>query len=137
MGAWGHGNFENDIAADWVYEIFEPGDHVPYVTAGLRGVADVADGGYLDADVANTALAAADVIAAWLGHPGRDANDTVTVWSKAQAAKGAPDDALVAMARAVVARVVAGSELLELWSENEDGGADWKATQADLLARLG
>lgn len=137
MGAWGHGNFENDVAADWVYEIFEPGDHVPYVTKGLEGVAHTPDGADLDADVASTGLAAADVIAAWLGNPGRDANDTVTVWSKAQASKGAPDPALVQMARDVVHRVITKSELLELWEDNEDGGADWKATQADLLARLG
>ncbi|MHC5018677.1 MAG: DUF4259 domain-containing protein [Planctomycetota bacterium] len=137
MGAWGHGNFENDVAADWVYEIFEPGDHVPYVTQGLEAVAGVADGAALSADACNTALAAADVIAAWLGNPGRDANDTVTVWAKAQASKGAPDPALVATARRVVERVLAGSELLDLWAENEDGGADWKATQADLLQRLG
>lgn len=136
MGAWGHGNFENDVAADWVYEIFEPGDHVPYVTKGLEAVAGVAEGAPLDADACNTALAAADVIAAWLGKPGRDANDTVTVWSKAQASKGAPDPAIVAMARAVVNRVLAKSELLELWEANEDGGANWKATQADLLERL-
>ena len=41
------------------------------------------------------------------------------------------------MARTVVNRVLAGSELLELWEESDDHGADWKATQADLLERLG
>ncbi len=135
MGAWGHGNFENDVAADWVYEIFEPGDHVPYVVNGLKGVAESGADAALDADVCNIGLAAADVIAAWLGNPGRDANDTVTVWAKAQ--KTPPDDGLVAMARSVVARVTAGSELHTLWADNENGGSDWIATQDDLLQRLG
>jgi len=137
MGAWGHGNFENDVAADWVYEIFEPGDHVPYVTAAIAKVAQAPDDESIDADDGCMALAAADVVAAWLGKPGRDANDTVTVWAKAQASKGAPDPALVAMAKSAVTRVRDNSHVRTLWIDNPDGGADWLGTQADLLQRLG
>lgn len=134
MERWGTGNFENEFGADWVYTIFEPGDHVPYVTAAVTALAGGTDGADLKACAEG--LAAADVIAAWLGRPGRDANDTVTVWTKAQAQKGAPAEELVANAKAVVNAVLGASALQASWAEDAKF-ADWQATQADLLERLG
>ena len=135
MGAWGSGNFENDMASDWVYELFEPGDHLPYVEAGLKGAAEAAPDGMLDSPTGCVGLAAAEVIAAWLGKPGRDANDTVTVWAKAQ--KTPPSEDLVALARAAVQRVRGDqSELRDLWQESESWD-DWNGVLDGLLERLG
>ena len=47
MGAWGIGSFENDEALDWLSDLVASGD----------------------ASVIESALAAADVVAAWNGHP--------------------------------------------------------------------
>jgi len=61
MGAWGAGNFENDAALDWVWDLRE--------STGLEmvenAIADVLNcGDYLDADVGCIGLAAAEVVLA-------------------------------------------------------------------------
>lgn len=134
MGAWGTGNLQNDAASDWVYELFEPGDHLPYIEKALQAAANAPADQYLASPPGCEGLAAAEVIAAWLGKPGADANDTVTVWAKAQ--KAPPSGELVALARAVVERVRGDqSELAELWNEGGPN-AEWAGVLDGLLERL-
>ena len=42
MGAWGHGSFENDGAADWVYEL-ETAEDLAVVISALKRVAEAGD----------------------------------------------------------------------------------------------
>ena len=136
MGAWGSGNLQNDTASDWVYELFEPGDHLPMVETAVRAAAEAGADDALDTVVASCALAASEVIAAWLGRPGADVNDTVTVWARAQSAKGPPADELVAAARTATTRVRERSELRNLWEEGESF-TEWTGVVDGLLERLG
>ena len=76
MGAWGIGNFDNDDAADWVYELAES-DGTDVLVAALEGATSE---GYLEAPVSCAALAAAEVVAALLGNAGKALPDEVRKW---------------------------------------------------------
>lgn len=62
MGARGCGSFENDDAADWVYELESGG--VAAVASALEQVSSVAEDEYLEAHEASAAMAAAEIVAA-------------------------------------------------------------------------
>ena len=54
MGAWGRGSFDNDDAADWVYE-FER-DGAAAVASALRQAAALGEDDYLEAPEASQAI---------------------------------------------------------------------------------
>src|SRR5665647_3313357 len=64
MGAWSHGAFDNDSAADWAGELddAEPGDRPGLVQEALLAAVEAED--YLDGDDGSIAIAAAAVVAA-------------------------------------------------------------------------
>jgi pantoate kinase len=129
MGAWGHGNFDNDTAADYAADFQED----PNETTLLETLTAVAEEGYPEADEASEALAAAEIIAAALG----------------KAARGFPEDLLPTatslhltssdpakrMARRAIKAILKKSELKELWEESAEY-ASWTAVQEGLLDRL-
>ncbi|HEY0636188.1 MAG TPA: DUF4259 domain-containing protein [Pseudonocardiaceae bacterium] len=130
MGAWGLGPFDNDDAADWANELDDaaPEDRAGLTRAALAEAADEAD--YLDLEVANTAVAAAAVVA--LTRPDgmlvEDAHAPDFV--KAGEPDAAAFDALVPLALRALDRVVADeSEWRDVWEEA--GSFD------DVLAELG
>src|SRR5205085_3533393 len=123
MGAWGPGNFENDEALDW---LGQDDLAVAHVTRALR-----ADG---DSDECEHALAAAELVAAWNGHPVAELPKSAEAFLERR--RGGPKAELVAKARECVAAIATDSALLALWKD--DGNpAPWKAVQQDLLDRLG
>lgn len=130
MGAWGVDSFANDDALDWVAELEERG--LPAVDAALGGVLELEDE-YLEAPAACAAIAAAEVVAALAGHPATTLPPEVTEWVAAH--RGGFQPELVALARRAVERIVAESELRELWAESEELGA-WEVSVADLRSRL-
>lgn len=130
VGAWGIGNFDNDDAADWVYELAESDDR-DVLIAALR---EATSGGYLEAPVGSAALAAAEVVAALLGNAGKGLPDEVRKWVADHEAQ-VPHD-LLALSRAAVMRVKEDSELRELWQDSNDF-EQWVSLQDDLLKRLG
>ena len=130
MGAWGNGIFENDDAADWVGDLEEGGD-ASFLRSTLAAVAGASSSAYVDAGEASCALAAAEVVAACAGPPAGDLPEEVTAWIEDHPNAVTPE--LVEQARAAVTRVLAGSELLELWSE--DGDPDLTEVH-DLQRRL-
>jgi len=132
MGTWGYGSFDNDDAADWVYEFESSGRAA--VTSALRRVAELANGKYLEAPEATTALAAAEIVAA--AHDG-DLSKLSEEARKAfvahrQSLTGSVD---VATARKAVERVARESELKELWEESDES-QNWLNEVNGLLARL-
>jgi hypothetical protein len=130
MGAWGVGNFDNDDAADWAYELTESvGTDV--LTTALEEAGSV---GYLEAPVACIALAAAEVVAALLGNPGKALPDEMRKWVAVNDVEVEHD--LLSLARAAVERVKEDSELRELWQDS-DQYAQWRSLQDDLIKRLG
>src|SRR5262245_15653741 len=132
MGTWGYGSFDNDDAADWVYE-FESSGRAAVMSA-LRRVSELADNKHLEAPDATTALAAAEIVAA--AHDG----DLSKLSDEARSAFSAHRQSLtgsldVATARKVVERIARQSELKELWEESDES-QNWLNEVNGLLARL-
>ena len=129
MGAWGIGPFENDDAADWVYEVIET-TNANVFAASLRNTSSK---GYVEASEACCALAAAEIVAALLGRPSEDLPDEVREWVKSGPLQA--DEALVSLATAAASRVANDSELKELWDETDESEA-WQTSVNDLIDRL-
>ncbi|MEM7430351.1 MAG: DUF4259 domain-containing protein [Pseudomonadota bacterium] len=130
MGAWGVGHFENDDAADWVWELEDKRSLQPAVDA----ISAVPSSGYLEAPDASMALAAAEVIAAVAGKPAQNLPDSVSNVVSGLG-KFVPEE-LKRRTRAAVERILAESELRELWEESEHFD-QWRSNVQDLLSRLG
>ena len=100
----------------------------------LSSVATTDEDDSVDVDDGAAAIAAAEIVAAALGH-GRDRVTTeIGAWLDSHSRSLIPDDA--ALARRAVERVLgAGSELCSLWDE---GGLEnaWRADVEVLLTRL-
>lgn len=124
MGAWGIGNFENDDALDFVYEVEESGDVA--VQNALRQVLSDATA---DAPDACMALAAAELIAIKLGNPPGDRPDSL------QAALDRMTATPKELAGRAVDQIASNSELKDLWAETDEFDA-WLALQTDLKKRL-
>ena len=132
MGAWGFGNFENDDALDWLFEL-ESSEDLSAVEGAITA-ATTADGEELDVYIGARALAAAEVVAALRGQAADDLPDEVTIWLEG---KTPPSEDLEAAARDAVMAVASASELAELWEETEeDDFAAWRSIQDDLISRL-
>ncbi|KIT17919.1 DUF4259 domain-containing protein [Jannaschia aquimarina] len=136
MGTWGVHSFENDDAADFIARLEAEKVHPPVVNAefvgeALEGVFAVPPSD-LGAGQAATAVAAAEVIAAALGHPREgEAEDPFELSTSFKFY-----DDYVGMAVAALSRIRRDeSELAELWADTDEAG-DWHASLADLEARL-
>ena len=79
MGAWGTDSFANDDAMDWIAE--QEANGLAAVASAFAAV-DAAADDYLDASIASSALAAAEVVAALLGGPSptRPESDEFETW---------------------------------------------------------
>jgi hypothetical protein len=130
MGAWGHQTFENDDACDWLCEL-EDAEDSSVLADTFDTIPKEADE-YVEAPEASMALAAAEVVAALLGRPAAKLPEEVTAWlARQHGVKPAPVKKAVRATR----RVLANSELRELWEESEDF-PKWQAAVEDLLKRL-
>jgi hypothetical protein len=134
MGAWGHGSFENDDAADWVSDFEANG--VSAVVSVLEHVTQLGEDEYLEAPEASMAVAAAEMVAA-----ARDgdlsalpSDNERKALSRHQAALRDPQ--LVALARQAVERVLQQSELKDLWSESGTPDPSWLNVMGTLSSRL-
>jgi hypothetical protein len=134
MGAWGHQNFENDSAMDFVGDFIES----PTVDAIKDAISFVIDAGveeeYIEVDESSSALVAAEIVAAALGQTASDMPEEL------QAAIHKigliVDDKLVKKSRKAVKQVLRESELQELWQEGGEPN-EWQQVQVELLKRLG
>ncbi len=126
MGAWGAGTFDNDDALDWLDDLMDGADDA------IRDALESTGADPLEAPDASSALAAAEVVAAALGHPAADLPGEVSDWLEEHGTKQAA--ALAPLARQAVERVSANSELKDLWDEGDPAG--WNAAVDDLRQRL-
>jgi hypothetical protein len=134
MGAWGTGIFDNDTACDWAYEL-EGAEGLSFIEQTLDRVLDTGSE-YLEADEAEEALAAADVIARLQGNWGTRNAYTEEVDTWVERTKLIPSTDLVAKAVSAIERIISPpSELLELWEESSNGSA-WKQELKKLESRL-
>ena len=149
MGAWGSGTFQNDSALDWLGDLRESSgsslirkalnrviDHQgathspPSFLRRLLGRSRSADG--LTADAASEALAAAEIVTAWLGRPPAELPDGIMEWLETHSSSLQPE--LVALATKAVNIVRTNSELKDLWEEGD--ASEWYEAVLDLNRRL-
>lgn len=129
MGAWGTGNFDNDDAQDWVFEVTES-DSADVLEQALE---PTTSDEYLEAPDCSIALAAADIIAAIHLDSLDELPDELRAWVEDHEIEVSTE--LVAMATAAVTRIRADSELQELW-EDSDEYDDWLSIVSNLEANL-
>lgn len=132
MGAWGHLPFENDGAGDFSAELRDgqPGD-LQSLQAAFEAVREALDDeGYIEADVGQSAIAAAALLAALRGAKEVMTPPDLQAWlHQAQMADHA---ALCSVACEALALVLAGgntSEIHELWAESENFDAWLRSVQ--------
>jgi hypothetical protein len=133
MGAWAVGNLENDDALDWLSELYQSRDAAT-IHAALSRVMEPLKGCAQDR-AEFTALAAAEVVACWLGHPPPQPRRAGLVdWSRRHLAI-TPD--FVLLARQALMTIKTRWSSNDCWMK-EDGDAQtrWLACIADLEGRL-
>ena len=134
MGAWGHQNFENDSAMDFVGEFIET-PNLDVIKEALSFVIEAgAEEEYIEVDEASAALAAAEIVAAALGQAATDVPEELQ--ASIQKTGLTVDDKMLKKARKAVKQVLRESELQELWQEGGEPN-EWQQVQDGLLKRLG
>ncbi len=150
MGAWDTGNFVNDAAMDWIGDLRESGTPDTVLTT-LRQVTKQGipaqpsfvgkllgrrpARAYLEAPVASEGLAAAEIVACWLGHPSPKLPEGIMEWIRQNSGAFTPD--LAQTARQAVTAIKTKSELKDLWEEGDAAtAAEWHAVISDLERRL-
>jgi Domain of unknown function (DUF4259) len=135
MGTWGVGSFDNDTAADWAITLGSGGG-MDHVKRALDDALNVDLTAALPADVAECAIAAAEVVARLHGSEGVESPYSEPADRWIQVHNVAPESKLLRRAAAVVDRVAAApSELADLWDESGDGQA-WREEMSRLQSRL-
>jgi len=130
MGAWETGNFGNDDASDWIYDL-EASSGTEQLRKAFTSVIAVDYPGSPDCCFA---LAAAEIVAAAKGRPAVDLPDAAQTWIAAQK-KLDEIQALGQQAATVVNKISARSELRDLWEES-DSWAEWQQVVEGLRQRL-
>ena len=134
MGAWGHRNFENDSAMDFVGDFLESPTEVS-ISDSLSFVIDArAEEEYIEVDEASAALAAAEIVAAIIGRAASDLPKELAAAIGKMSFE--PNQKLINRARKAVTVILRESELQELWGEGGEPN-DWQQVQQELLTRLG
>lgn len=129
-GAWGAGSFDNDDALDWVGQCVAS-KGADLVAATLQAALQP---GAIDEPQGAMAVAAAEVVAASKGKPGKALPQALRDWlarqPKADIAKLTP------IARKALQRVKnpEASELQQVW--HESGDKRWFSTITELESRL-
>ena len=130
MDGWSHDIFDQDDAADWVFELEESSD-LSAIHDALNAATDDAED-YMDISVGAPAVAAAEVVASLSGNPAADLPDSIREWI---AGKSAPDAELNAKARNAITAVLAGGELKDLWQETDEY-SNWVAHLKNIESRI-
>ncbi len=136
MGAWGAGSFENDDALDLVVRLEREGKTA--IRAALEDVTRLGAEHYLEAPEASCAIAAAELVAAARDGDVSRLPETAQDWLAGQG-DGFATAALLALAGRAVERVLAQSELRDLWEEGGAGAQPeaWRSSIRQLISRLG
>jgi Domain of unknown function (DUF4259) len=124
------GNFGNDDASDWVYEL-EESDGPDVLKEAFK---TLTGNGYPDTPACCIALAAAEVVAAAKGKPPVDLPDDLRKWLENQE----NPNAIAALSKAAITavnKISAKSELRDEWEES-DFWREWQQVVEDLRRRL-
>ncbi|WP_315819699.1 DUF4259 domain-containing protein [Paraflavitalea speifideaquila] len=133
MGTWGHRNFENDAALDFVNEVEDNG--IDVIEDTIQRVANLPEEDYLEDDDSASVLAAIEFIAAAKGKQSEDFPESAEDWlGKANPAT------LLAVEKAqlskIIERVKNNSGLRDAWQEEGGEPTEWLAVLSDLENRV-
>jgi hypothetical protein len=132
MGTWGHRNFENDSALDFVDQVEQRG--IGRIEEAIKAVANYPQDDHLKEDVCTAALVAIEFIAAAKGNQSEDFPENAEDWL--QNINPEPllgtDGQLLSK---VIDRVRRNSGLRNSWNEKKDP-AQWLAVLSDLEKRV-
>ena len=131
MGAWGPGVFENDDAADWVWEL-EDDEDGSVIEAALSAVVDTPRGEVVESGDASNAIAAAEIVATAVDNATTTLPTEATEWIKRNAQLVSPE--VRDLARRAVTRIGTASELKDLWEDTGDSA--WAEAVSALQKRL-
>jgi len=132
MGAWGTGNFDNDTALDWVFELEETSD-LSLIEETIKVVLDEE---YIDSDIGAEALMAIEAIARLKGEFGVEDSYAEDLDNWVRSHKLDVTNEWVEKAKNALDLIVSEkSELYELWEDTDDFEA-WKNEIYALSARL-
>lgn len=134
MGTWGIGTFENDSAADFVWDVGDKPAIATIMVPIEALIEAVRSGDYLESGMCEEANAAAELLAA-LRHGDRSALSPSALEIIAKVS-GKPTDQQMDQARAVVDRIARDSELSEAFAES-DSFETWQQSMSALRTRLG
>ena len=132
MGAWGYGSVENDDALDWLHELYQSCD-VSVIRSALSRAVEPHEDFFESRGF--RALAAAEVIAGYLGHPAPGQRcASLADWAREHLSI-TPD--LVSLAREALASTKARWSHEDFWvGQGDDARAKWFACIGDLESRL-
>jgi hypothetical protein len=117
MGAWGHGSFENDDAADWDHE-FEL-QSAWAIVSDLEYVSKFPEDEYLEAPEASAVIAAAKIVAAPQDSDLSNLSDDARkIFSRHQ--QSLRSSRPLELARQAVERILQQSELKDLWEKGKE-----------------
>ncbi len=135
MGTWGPGIFDNDKAADWVFDVAKSTD-MSLVESTIGKVLTAADE-YLNASIAIEALAAIEVVARLKGKGGDKNAHTEPVDKWVDANKFDVSSSLLNSCKNAIDRIMGNnSELIDNWQNEKEYYEQWKQEVADLKKRI-
>ena len=131
MGSWGYGNLENDAAADWLFEWQEL-----KTTGFIEGTLDeLLETSRPDARLCQEALAAAEMVALWNGHPAPDFDPEVLPLAQKTEVDEDELDELKQKSKSAITIISGDSALMRNWSDTNEM-AEWRSALKDLAQRL-
>ncbi|MBO9566619.1 MAG: DUF4259 domain-containing protein [Niastella sp.] len=133
MGTWGHRNFENDNALDFIEEVEERG--IERIEEAIKVVANYPEEEFLNADDSVAALAAIEYVAAAKGKQSEDFPEDAEDWLQKNGAGSLPSYDKTTITK-VIDRVRNNSGLRDLWQEEGNEPAEWLAVLSDLENRV-
>jgi hypothetical protein len=140
MGAWGFNNFENDAAADFVWDVKESASGVIKI---IHTITESATKPLIEEEAEET-LAAIEYIAAAKGNPSEDLTEEAKEFVadnllhfKQYLVPGFKDEDfdVVDISLKAISRIRDSSELTEQWKESDDY-ENWLSVLRDLERRV-
>jgi hypothetical protein len=132
MGAWGAGNFDNDTALDWVFELEESDD----LSLVEQTIDAIFDDEYIEAFTAEEALVAIEVLARLQGNFTEDDSyaEDVNKWVK-EHPQEVPQSLKEKAKKALTIILSDNSELKDLWQETKEFDT-WEKEVLGLYDRI-
>ena len=136
MGAWSEENFGNDDAGDWIYEL-EKSKGLDTLLRPINAINS--NQGYIESSDCSEALAASEVVAAGITGDLSKIPDEAKAWLNKKSwffgSKPEIEKEHVILAIRCIEKILAESELKELWQETEDY-SKWQQVQSALIVKL-